>query len=333
MIRFYHYVSSLLLLSPCLLYAQQPFEEYGYKPKVATLSKGKYVEFFDQDTLVEIGSVVLNVITGELVYFIHHDTTYSEATLQPEVISRWISPDPLSEKFYSYSPYHFSNNNPILFTDPDGRAASPYYDQDGNFLGNDEKGFTGNVYVTTKEAFNKNATNGVADSKAIQTDENTIGLQEADLSSQAVSNVYTNILEQSGYDLSKIENGRISIMKGDDRVNDPDLRTDYQSTAGPANKFKITINQQANDAKVELTTVENIVNSTGAHEYQGHGENQFGPKVTHYKAYEQQFMDKSWEGTTPDFKRRYDGRYQKILRENNPVLYKQKFPMQNYKRN
>jgi len=26
--------------------AQQPFEEYGYKVKVSTLSKGKYNEFF-----------------------------------------------------------------------------------------------------------------------------------------------------------------------------------------------------------------------------------------------------------------------------------------------
>jgi len=58
--------------------AQQPFEEYGYKVKVSTLSKGKYNEFFDRDTLVEIGSVVLNTLNGQLVYFVTYDTASSE---------------------------------------------------------------------------------------------------------------------------------------------------------------------------------------------------------------------------------------------------------------
>lgn len=105
----------------CTVYSQQPFEDYGYKVKVATLSKGKYNEFFDQDSLVQIGSIVLNTNTGKLVYFVEYDTTYSEATLQPDLISRWISPDPHSDTYYSISPYAAFANNPILFTDPDGQ--------------------------------------------------------------------------------------------------------------------------------------------------------------------------------------------------------------------
>jgi hypothetical protein len=111
-----------IIFSLCVLvgFAQQPFAEYGYKVKVATLSKGKYIEFFDQDSLVEIGSVVLNRLTGKLTYFIAYDTTYSEATLKPDLISRWISQDPLAEEYYDFSPYNFVLNNPIKFTDPDG---------------------------------------------------------------------------------------------------------------------------------------------------------------------------------------------------------------------
>lgn len=128
----------LIVFSCLAANAQQPFEEYGYKVKVATLSKGKYVEFFDQDTLVEIGSVVLNTVTGKLAYFVVYDTSYSEADLHPEVISRWLSPDPLSEKFYDYSPYNFVYNNPIRFVDPDGRAPlDDYYSKQGRFLGSD----------------------------------------------------------------------------------------------------------------------------------------------------------------------------------------------------
>jgi len=151
MIYFYRCILLIALLAPCLAHAQQPFEEYGYKPKVATLSNGKYVEFFDQDTLVEIGSVVLNTNNGELVFFVTYDTAYSEATLQPEVISRWISPDPLAAEFYDYSPYNFSVNNPLRFVDPDGQAP---FDQVINSKGDivyDDKKNNGNVFVQKRD--------------------------------------------------------------------------------------------------------------------------------------------------------------------------------------
>jgi hypothetical protein len=104
-----------------LAFCQQPFEQYGYKVKVATLSKGKYQEFFDQDSLIQIGTVVINTNSGRIVGFVTFDTTYSEATLNPELISRWISPDPLSDKYSSYSPYNFVLNNPIRYVDTDGK--------------------------------------------------------------------------------------------------------------------------------------------------------------------------------------------------------------------
>jgi hypothetical protein len=103
-------------------FAQQPFEEYGYKVKMATLSKGKYNEFFDQDTVVQIGSVFINRMTGKIRYFVMYDTVYHEFDLKPELISRWTSPDPLADHFYNESPYNFVHNNPIRYTDPSGMA-------------------------------------------------------------------------------------------------------------------------------------------------------------------------------------------------------------------
>ncbi len=111
----------LILVIPTVGLAQQPFKKYGVEVPIATMSKGKFEEFFDQDTLVQIGSVILHRLTGKIHAFVEYDTLYSEATLDPEIISRFLSPDPHAENYYSLSPYNYVANNPILFIDPDGR--------------------------------------------------------------------------------------------------------------------------------------------------------------------------------------------------------------------
>ena len=101
--------------------AQNPFEKLGYTPKIATYSQGQFDEFHDQDTLVQIGSILFNINTRQIVAFVQTDTVHSEATLQPDVVSRWMSPDPLGDKMAFVSPYCFSVNSPILLMDPDGQ--------------------------------------------------------------------------------------------------------------------------------------------------------------------------------------------------------------------
>jgi hypothetical protein len=101
--------------------AQNPFVEYGYTPKIATLSQGQFNEFFDNDTIVHIGSVLYNTKSREIVAFVDSENLCQDETIQPDVVSRWISPDPLAMKFPNWSPYVYVNNNPIILVDPDGR--------------------------------------------------------------------------------------------------------------------------------------------------------------------------------------------------------------------
>jgi hypothetical protein len=103
-----------------------PFAEYGYTPKVATLSQGQFNESFDNDTIVQIGSVLFNTKSKQIVALVEYDTLYSEATLEPDIVSRWMSPDPLAAKYPGLSPYNFVDNNPITFIDPDGREIYIY---------------------------------------------------------------------------------------------------------------------------------------------------------------------------------------------------------------
>lgn len=114
------------LSSTHFLVAQNPYKSIGKKAKVLTLSNGKYDEVTNYDTLQRVGSVIVNMRTRQIVQFIHTDTIYSEATLEPTIISRHWSIDPLANKYPSLSPYHAFGNNPILFIDPDGAEIHIY---------------------------------------------------------------------------------------------------------------------------------------------------------------------------------------------------------------
>lgn len=95
-----------------------PYESIGQEAEVLTLTKGKYIEFFDLDSIEVIGDAILNTNTMKVIGFVEHDTLYSEATLEPEIVSRWWAPDPVMQP--QQSPYLFVANNPIIYVDPNG---------------------------------------------------------------------------------------------------------------------------------------------------------------------------------------------------------------------
>lgn len=103
--------------------AGNPFAKYGSKAPVATLSKGKYLEVHDLDSIVTIGTSRWHVDNKKIVGDIIVDSLNVDAQPIGDAPGRWMSPDPLSEEFPSWSPYNMCYNNPVKFVDPDGRAA------------------------------------------------------------------------------------------------------------------------------------------------------------------------------------------------------------------
>jgi hypothetical protein len=97
-----------------------PFKSIGKKGKILTLSKGKYVEVFDYDTVQRIGTVLFNIKTKKIVKLLNAEEVNRKFSDNSSA-SRWYSPDPLAYKYFSLSPYNFVANNPIINIDPDGR--------------------------------------------------------------------------------------------------------------------------------------------------------------------------------------------------------------------
>ena len=115
--------------------AGNPFAKFGSKVKIATLSNGKYLEFHDLDSIVIIGSIRWHVYKNKIVGDIVIDSINPDARPIGDAAGLWISPDPLSEEFPSWSPYSFSFNNPIRFVDPDGRAPFDHiFNANGRFI-------------------------------------------------------------------------------------------------------------------------------------------------------------------------------------------------------
>ena len=157
------------------------------------------------------------------------DYTDFGARLYSPVLRRWLTPDPLSEKYYGISPYAYCAGNPVNYIDPDGKAFdwildAPFIIFDGTaaiyhkIKGNDDKAkeYLKNLGVDIAYAIAPGMT--VATSRIKDVDKLFKFVQKA---THGNSKLSTNA--QHAYDIIELSTGRrvkTGISGGGIRIRD-----------------------------------------------------------------------------------------------------------------
>ncbi|TXJ24897.1 MAG: hypothetical protein E6Q24_15225 [Chitinophagaceae bacterium] len=217
-----------------------PFESIGKKGKIVTAYGGRFVEVFDTDSIQRIGSVMFNIYQKKIVRLLSADSLFKKASDNSSA-SRWYSVDPLADKFHEWSPYNFVYNNPIRFTDPDGRAPlDDYYSKTGRYLGSDgaktnnQRIISGDEYVRISTA-NGGSTSDAA-TTALQGASKIITVKIGD-GSQTEGQYFKGLyaagdgdgVNKSSYKemtttlLLDPENATLTAITGNSRYNGPDI--------------------------------------------------------------------------------------------------------------
>ena len=106
------------------IYKAVDYSAYGYESEVMVPQQGSTPEYALAAATLPSGMTLRDSFTGQEDQTPDFGTSYTDfgARQYSPALRRWMTPDPLSEKYYGMSPYVFCANNPVNFVDPDGEA-------------------------------------------------------------------------------------------------------------------------------------------------------------------------------------------------------------------
>ena len=104
------------------LYKASEYSAFGDESQVMVSGQGSTPAHALATAALPTGLTLRDAYTGKESQTPDFSTGYTDfgARQYSPTLRRWMTPDPLSEKYYGVSPYAFCNNNPVNFVDPDG---------------------------------------------------------------------------------------------------------------------------------------------------------------------------------------------------------------------
>ena len=197
-----------------------------------------------------------------------------------ELMTMWLSVDPLADKYPSISPYAYCAWNPVKLVDPDGREINPVYTREGDYLGETKEGFTGDPLIMKKSDYDfMMDISGKKDISELSVDDvkerggTTFddAAKRGAINGDAQEKIVKNIISQyedpnlEGYDATAVSK-LIRYDHGDNYLNGKYNFGTVSSIDSPMEAIAFKHNHQ----KYEFT-VENIISTLVYHEWRGHG--------------------------------------------------------------
>ncbi|MAQ40791.1 RHS repeat-associated core domain-containing protein [Mesonia oceanica] len=216
--------------------------------------------------------------------------------------SVWLSVDPMAEKYPGWSPYNYTLQNPVNFTDPTGMVVeeNPVYDSKGCYRGDTEEGFTGEpiIYDGDKD-FSNMSKNELVDDNGGKYLSNEIFNYLFPGSRDRVETHIANYNLNDGLN----NNGKITIKR---HIVDA-LGGLYNAKDGTPDNLLIKRGVHKNGKSVAdewfKPTVENLRNLIKVHEAYGHiTSGTFNDTKGHFKIFKMQIDNPQFKFTTDNFK-------------------------------
>ena len=132
------YILFVLTLSVIRLVAQTPYDSFAPESTRPMIEREALhqdgcmqAEEPSTDTVLCVAVVDMQQQTLLLIN-IYDNTIIGSAPLSDDIL-KWLSVDPLADKYIYLSPYMYCNGNPIFFVDPDGRFSMENINGDTNY--------------------------------------------------------------------------------------------------------------------------------------------------------------------------------------------------------
>ena len=233
-----------------------------------------------------------------------------------ELMTMWLSVDPMADKYPNLSPYAYCAWNPVKLVDPDGREINPVYDKNGDYIGNTKEGFTGVPIIIDdrrlKQCLYAEGTEinnlSCEEVAAYGRDFDNVATQ---LSGEVQSRIWTNIVESYNgtevgeftFDISEI-GGKIEYDFGEI------LKGNFATL-----KNEKVLGRRVYPERYE-TTVENVISTVVYHEWYGHAKKGYSGcnekksnNCDHYKCYEAVINSPIFKSTTEKYQEFYNETY------------------------